>query len=158
MARTAEITFKEFRRRYNTEDACRAELFRLRFPNGFVCPKCGCVEYYPVHGRNIFQCRSCQHQTSVTAGTVMVRATGLEPARFWQWNLNPPSLPIPPCPLISAGCAAVCFPSGLPGYLNTNISHCQSDSFFFFRSLFCQFCPEKTACMGFYTVYLPFYP
>ena len=47
MARTAEITFKEFRRRYNTEDACRAELFRLRFPNGLVCPKCGCVEYYP---------------------------------------------------------------------------------------------------------------
>ena len=34
MARTAEITFKEFRRRYNTEDACRAELFRLRFPMG----------------------------------------------------------------------------------------------------------------------------
>ena len=30
----------------------------------------------------------------------MVRATGLEPARFWQWNLNPPSLPIPPCPQI----------------------------------------------------------
>lgn len=38
MARTAEITFKDFRRRYNSEDACRAELFRLRFPNGFVCP------------------------------------------------------------------------------------------------------------------------
>ena len=47
MARTAEITFKEFRRRYNSEDACRAELFRLRFPNGFVCPKCGCVETIP---------------------------------------------------------------------------------------------------------------
>ena len=28
----------------------------------------------------------------------MVRVTGLEPARFWQWNLNPPSLPIPPHP------------------------------------------------------------
>ena len=69
MARTAEITFKEFRRRYNTEDACRAELFRLRFPNGFVCPKCGCVEYYPVHGRNIYQCRSCRYQTSVTANS-----------------------------------------------------------------------------------------
>lgn len=61
MARTAEITFKEFRRRYNTEEACRAELFRLRFPNGFVCPKCGCVEYYPVHGRHIF--------SAVPAGT-----------------------------------------------------------------------------------------
>ncbi len=45
MARTAEITFKEFRRRYNSEDACRVELFRLRFPNGFVCPKL----YFPYH-------------------------------------------------------------------------------------------------------------
>ena len=85
MARTAEITFKEFRRRYNTEDACRAELFRLRFPNGFVCPKCGCVEYYPVHGRNIYQCRSCRHQTSVTAGTVMHR-THL-PLTLWFWAI-----------------------------------------------------------------------
>ena len=85
MASTAEITFKEFRRRYNTEDACRAELFRLRFPNGFVCPKCGCVEYYPVHGRNIYQCRSCRHQTSVTAGTVMHR-THL-PLTLWFWAI-----------------------------------------------------------------------
>ena len=34
MAHAAAITFKEFRHRYNSEDACRAELFRLRFPNG----------------------------------------------------------------------------------------------------------------------------
>ena len=46
MARTAEITFKEFRRRYNTEDACRAELFRLRFPNGFVCVKSISIYFY----------------------------------------------------------------------------------------------------------------
>lgn len=50
MAHAAAITFKEFRHRYNSEDACRAELFRLHFPNGFVCPKCGCVEYYPIQG------------------------------------------------------------------------------------------------------------
>ena len=47
MAHAAAITFKEFCHRYNSEDACRVELFRLRLPNGFVCPKCGCVEYYP---------------------------------------------------------------------------------------------------------------
>ena len=29
MAHAAAITFKEFRHRYNSEDACRAELFRL---------------------------------------------------------------------------------------------------------------------------------
>ena len=41
MARAECITFEEFRTRFSTEEACRAELFRLRFPNGFVCPKCG---------------------------------------------------------------------------------------------------------------------
>ena len=71
MARAESITFQEFRTRFSTEDACRTELFRLRFPEGFVCPKCGCTEYYPVRGRNTFQCRACRHQTSVTAGTVI---------------------------------------------------------------------------------------
>ena len=73
MAHAEKITFQEFRTRFSTEESCRAELFRLRFPNGFVCPKCGCTEYYPVRGRNAFQCRACRHQTSVTAGTVMHR-------------------------------------------------------------------------------------
>ena len=31
----------------------------------------------------------------------LVRMTGLEPARFWRWNLNPMSLPIPPHPHIN---------------------------------------------------------
>ena len=83
MARAESITFGEFRTRFSTEEACRAELFRLRFPNGFVCPKCGCTEYYPVRGRNVFQCRACRHQTSVTAGTVMHR-THL-PLTVWFW-------------------------------------------------------------------------
>ena len=67
MARAESIAFEEFRTRFSAEDACRAELFRLRFPDGFICPKCGCTEYYPVRGRNTFQCRACRHQTSVTA-------------------------------------------------------------------------------------------
>ena len=69
MVRAESITFEKFRTRFSTEDACRAELFRLRFPNGFVRPKCGCTEYYPVRGRNTFQCRACRHPTSVTAGS-----------------------------------------------------------------------------------------
>ena len=67
MAEATAVTFKELRARYNTEDACRRELFRLRFPESFVCPVCGCREYYPIHGRNTCQCRACRHQTSVTA-------------------------------------------------------------------------------------------
>lgn len=85
MAPAAEITFKEFCRHYDSEDACRAELFRLRYPNGFICPKCGCVEFYTIRSRNTYQCRSCRHQTSVTAGTVMHR-THL-PLTTWFWAI-----------------------------------------------------------------------
>ena len=85
MARAESITFQKFRTCFNTEDTCRAELFRLRYPNGFVCPKCGCTEYYPVRGRNTFQCRACRHQTSITAGTVMHR-THL-PLTVWFWAI-----------------------------------------------------------------------
>ena len=85
MARAESITFQEFRTRFGAEDACRAELFRLRFPKGFVCPKCGCTEYYPVRARNVFQCRACRHQTSVTTGTVMHR-THL-PLTVWFWAI-----------------------------------------------------------------------
>ena len=85
MAQASEITFKEFRERFATEDACRAELFRLRFAEGFVCPKCGGREFYPIKGRNTYQCRCCRHQTSVTAGTVMHR-THL-PLTVWFWAI-----------------------------------------------------------------------
>ena len=37
MAHAESITFEEFRTRFSTEEACRAELFR--FTNGFVCKR-----------------------------------------------------------------------------------------------------------------------
>lgn len=45
MAKAAAVTFKQFRARYNTENVCRQALFRLRFPECFVCPVYGCREY-----------------------------------------------------------------------------------------------------------------
>lgn len=85
MAKSTAITFEEFRAQYETNEACREELFRLRFPDGFVCPKCGCREYYPIRTRNTCQCRNCRRQTSVTAGTVMHR-THL-PLTAWFWAM-----------------------------------------------------------------------
>lgn len=73
MAQAEKITFKEFQKRFSSEEACRTFLFQQRFPNGFVCPRCGSTEYYPVYRRGLCQCKQCRKQTSVTAGTVMHR-------------------------------------------------------------------------------------
>ena len=51
------------------EAGCREYLFQLRWPDGFRCPCCGGGKAWPV-GATLFQCSGCNHQTSVTAGTV----------------------------------------------------------------------------------------
>ena len=54
---------------FPTEAACRAYLARLRWPDGFRCSHCGGGKSCPVRGV-LFQCADCDHQTSVTAGTI----------------------------------------------------------------------------------------
>ena len=61
-----------FLKKYSTEENCYDYLVQLRWPNGFVCPKCGHTGCSKLcNGR--FQCTQCRHQASVTAGTVMHR-------------------------------------------------------------------------------------
>lgn len=62
-------TLAEFEAKFSTEEACRAYLYRLRWPNGFQCPKCEHGIAWPV-GTRLFQCAACGRQTSVTAGTI----------------------------------------------------------------------------------------
>lgn len=59
----------EFGAWFATEQACRDYLFRLRWPEGFRCPRCQGREFWPVRSV-LFQCQRCSHQTSVTAGTI----------------------------------------------------------------------------------------
>ena len=59
----------ELERRFCSEEACRGYLFRLRWPDGFACDRCGnggC--WHGRRGRVI--CTRCRRQTSVTAGTI----------------------------------------------------------------------------------------
>ena len=71
----------EFNEQYGTEEQCVLHLFNNRWPNGFVCPKCGGTEYYDVKSRNLYQCKSCKYQASVTAGTIMDKSR--TPLRKW---------------------------------------------------------------------------
>ena len=59
----------EFEAWFDTEQACRDYLFRLRWPEGFRCPRCGGGHFWPVRSA-LMQCQQCGHQTSVTAGTI----------------------------------------------------------------------------------------
>jgi transposase-like protein len=73
-------TLLELEERFSSEQACRAYLFRLRWPDGFVCPRCGGRKSWPMScGR--WLCGQCRHQASVTAGTIF-QDTRL-PLRLW---------------------------------------------------------------------------
>ena len=62
-------TLEEFEARFASEEACRAYLAQLRWPNGFVCPRCGGSKAWPARGV-LWHCAGCGRQTSVTAGTI----------------------------------------------------------------------------------------
>ncbi len=64
------LSLFEYQEQFTTEEDCYNYLLEHRWPNGFICPKCGSLEHYMIHQRKQFQCKHCRHQTSVTAGTV----------------------------------------------------------------------------------------
>lgn len=73
-------TILEFERRFATDAACRAYLMALRWPECFVCPRCGGCKAWPtVHDRWV--CAACRHQATVTAGTIFQDTR--QPLRLW---------------------------------------------------------------------------
>jgi len=62
-------TLPELERRFSTEEACRAYLFGLRWPDGWLCPRCGDGAAWSVR-RGLRRCGACRHEVSVTAGTI----------------------------------------------------------------------------------------
>jgi len=75
------ISIRRFMDRFSDEEACRRFLIRLRWPKGFVCPRCGDCEYSFIQTRRLYECAACRAQVSVTSGTIMHR-TRL-PLRYW---------------------------------------------------------------------------
>jgi transposase-like protein len=77
------LSLSEFQRLYGTEEQCEAALEKARWPDGFRCPCCGSHEHGLVYGRRLkrYQCRSCGHQATLTAG-MMMQATKL-PLTTW---------------------------------------------------------------------------
>jgi transposase-like protein len=73
--------WNEFLDWFATEEACLAYLERLRWAAGFVCPRCGSDSGAYRASRTRLMCRACQHQSTVTAGTIFEKTR--TPLRVW---------------------------------------------------------------------------
>jgi transposase-like protein len=62
-------TLLELERRFSCEGACAEYLAALRWPGGWVCPRCAGTDAWSVR-RNRWLCGYCRYEMSVTAGTV----------------------------------------------------------------------------------------
>ena len=61
--------FQEFLFQFKTEDDCWNYLFQMRWPDGFNCPKCKGNKYW-ITEKKLIHCISCEHQISITSGTI----------------------------------------------------------------------------------------
>ena len=70
----------EFDDMFSTEEKCSNYLFNQRWPQGFECSNCGSTIYWKSN-RDLFICKGCEHQHSITAGTVMHKTR--KPLKLW---------------------------------------------------------------------------
>ena len=73
--------FEEFNRWFADEAACRSYIFRLRWPKGCQCQRCGSLKPPWVTSRGYLHCQECEKEISITAGTVFERTR--MPLRTW---------------------------------------------------------------------------
>ena len=61
---------------YGTEAQCEAALVQWRWPQGFVCPRCGGGHAHTFRRRDqpYWLCQGCQYQCSLRVGTMMERS------------------------------------------------------------------------------------
>src|SRR5215510_6042910 len=74
-------TATEFERRFATEEDCRAYWIKARWGGKPACARCGSRYVWTIRDGTTFECRECDHQTSLTAGTVLEKTR--KPLKMW---------------------------------------------------------------------------
>jgi len=85
-------SLEEARKEFSTQHKCEVYLQRLRWPGGVKCPKCGTERPYWLKNQHLWECRSCDYQFSVTAGTIFHRSKIKLPRWFvaiWLMSYSP---------------------------------------------------------------------
>jgi transposase-like protein len=80
-----QASFLTWQQQFSTEDDCLEYLKEMKWPNGFICPRCGHDHSYEIRRRHLYECTQCKKQTSVTAGTLFhgSRITLIQ----WFWSI-----------------------------------------------------------------------
>ncbi len=81
-------TLLEFENQFSSQAGCIDYLLKLRWPKGFVCPRCGAGDPWRTN-RGLFHCSQCGIQSSVTAGTIFHRTR--KPLPLWfraMWHIT----------------------------------------------------------------------
>jgi transposase-like protein len=74
-------TATEFERRFATEEDCRAYWIEARWGGKPACARCGSTYVWPIRDGTTFECRDCDHQTSLTSGTLLEKTR--KPLKMW---------------------------------------------------------------------------
>lgn len=72
--------FEEFIVRFTTENDCLDYIASLRWPDGFICPRCKFSKSWKT-ARKLIHCAKCGYETSIIAGTLFQDTR--KPLRLW---------------------------------------------------------------------------
>ncbi len=64
------INLLEAIRYFADPDVANDYIAKLRWPEGPVCPRCGCVDHSYLATRRVWKCKGCKKQYSVKVGTI----------------------------------------------------------------------------------------
>jgi transposase-like protein len=73
-------TMLDFEEQFKTDQDCYGYLQKFKWPEGFMCPRCGHSEAW-TSARGMMICRKCEHHNSLTAGTIFHGSN--KPLRLW---------------------------------------------------------------------------
>jgi transposase-like protein len=80
-----DLSLIDFQERFPTEETCWEYLLKMRWPEGFTCPKCGSKKASFNKTRKVYECYACGKQTSVCAGTAFHKSR--IPLLKWYWAI-----------------------------------------------------------------------
>lgn len=74
------VSVMDFQDLFPTDEACYQYLRLMKWPDGFVCPKCQHRDAWDME-KGAYRCKQCRSDTRVTAGTIFDKTR--TPLRMW---------------------------------------------------------------------------